>query len=577
MDNNPLVSVVVLGEASPPEQIDHFLTQVINEQTYKNLDILVVTLPRLDLESIQDKWNKTEHHVRFLEANPGVDLISMGTESAVGEIVFYKTCGTVVWYPYHIEAHLEEFRRDKKLGWALSHIEKRDRSRPQELLNAMGWRIDNPPKIEDVVIDEICHKIEIKPDWESMLVEKDEVGVMVPGMILKSWTEGDIKGAVPSEITLVQFVDPPGAQIIYQPALAPTAVREEVLDPGSSELKTRKYFPTLVGNSQLKDYNNQVRELIKDYQPKKIAIKRTIGLGDVIQVEPVIKKLKEKYNNAHITFFVGNSRGCADVAQYFEGVDEIIEIEEGAILHDILSSEPPKTENIIETEDGDLDVEEITAWTDDFELKFDLDLAYESRSDVTFVGGYCDVVGLEEKDVKKPQLTFKSKKPNLSGNYVVLCNEGSGWQGKEWNVEGWKRLGKIIQKMGYQVVETAQNPNYHLFENSIKTDGSFNDFLRYCQHAAAYIGADNGVMHVCATFDVPCFVVAGAAVPSKTYPKGDIQEITADNEFVGIKHKFFFRTDGPMFVPPNQEKCFDGLTIETVESEFNKFLKTKQL
>tara|TARA_R110000824_G_scaffold41627_9_gene123655 strand:- start:6810 stop:8543 length:1734 start_codon:yes stop_codon:yes gene_type:complete len=577
MDNNPLVSVVILGEASPPEQIDHFLTQVINEQTYKNLDILIVTLPRLDLEELQDKWNKTEHHVRFLEANPGPDLISMGQESAVGELVFYKTCGNIVWYPHHIEAHLEEFRRDKKIGWSLSHIEKRDRSRPQEFLNAMGWRIDNPPKIEDIIIDEICHKIEVKPDWESMLVKKDEVEVLVPGMLLKSWTDNDVKGVVPSEITLVQYVDPPGANVIAQPARDHTDVREKVLELDSGKSETYKQFPTLIGNFQMEGYNNKVRELIKDYQPKRIAIKRTIGLGDVIQTEPIVRELKKKYNNAHVTFFAGNSRGCTDVVRYFEGVDEVVEIEESAILHDVLSSEPPKIENIVETEDGDLDVKEVDAWTDDFELKFDLDLAYESRPDVTFIGGYCDVVGLEEKDVKKPQLTFKSKKPNLSGNYVVLCNEGSGWQGKEWDVAGWKRLGKIIQKMGYQIVETAQNPNYHLFENSIKTDGSFNDFLQYCQHAAAYIGADNGVMHVCATFDVPCFVVAGAAVPSKTYPKGDIYEVTADNEFVGTKHKFFFRTDGPMFVPPNQEKCFDGLTIEAVEEHFGKFIKAKKL
>ena len=36
MENNPMVSVVLLGEVSPPDQINHFLTQIVTEQTYKN-------------------------------------------------------------------------------------------------------------------------------------------------------------------------------------------------------------------------------------------------------------------------------------------------------------------------------------------------------------------------------------------------------------------------------------------------------------------------------------------------------------------------------------------------------------
>ena len=43
-------------------------------------------------------------------------------------------------------------------------------------------------------------------------------------------------------------------------------------------------------------------------------------------------------------------------------------------------------------------------------------------------------------------------------------------------------MAKVVQKLGYTLVETAQNKEYHLFENSIKTDGSFDQFLQYCQN-----------------------------------------------------------------------------------------------
>ena len=574
MNKESLVSVVLVGEASPPEQINHFITQIVNEQTHKNLDILVVTIPRDDLESLQDEWNEkaSGYTIRFLEAAPGLDLVAMGADSAMGEVVFYKSCGGSVWYPRHIEVHLEEFNKDKKAEWALSHIEKRDGNRPQEFLNALGWRIDVPPKIEEIILDEICHKVGLKVNWASMMKIQEGRQFIVPGMILRDWTKNNVPGIMPSEITVVLFEAPRGPENIAEPARK----ADEIIE-GMDEHVGRKQFPTIVGNSQYDTHNHQVWDAIKDYQPKKIAIKRTIGMGDVVQVEPIIRALKEKYNNAHITFFTSKTRSCIEVAKHFEGVDELIGIEEKQLIEDVLSMPPPETENIIEKDNGDLDVEKVPAWVDDFELKFDLDLAYESRIGSTFIGGYCHITRLSEDEMDKPKLTFTSERPNNVEKYVILCNEGSGWQGKEWDKEGWKRMGKIIQKLGYTIIETAQNSEYHLFENSVKTDGSIEQFLQYCQHASAYLGADNGVMHTCATFDIPCFVVAGAAVPSKTYPKGDIYEVTADNEFVGIKHKFFYRLDGPMFVPPNQEKCFDGLTIETVEEHFNKFIKTKRL
>ena len=582
MENNPMVSVVLLGEVSPPDQINHFLTQIVTEQTHKNLDILVVTTPRLDLEEIHNEWNEKEKEctVRFLEAGAGVDLISMGSDSAMGEIVFYKTCAGTVWYPRHIEVHVEEFRKNKKAKWGLSHIEKRDVDRPNDYLNLLGWRIDSPPEIPSIIVDEICHRVEIKPKWDSIMVEQDGQVKMVPGMVLRSWTEDEILGCTPDEITVVQWDKSPAADFITQPAKAADSAEEVTEKDKKGETIQYTKFPTIVGNSQLNTYNDAVRKAIGDYQPKRIAIKRTIGLGDVIQTEPIVKKLKEKYNNPHITFFTSKTRSCATVVKYFDGVDTIVELEESALLHDVIGSGPPKTEEIIETESGDLEIKETIAWKDDFELRFDLDLAYESRTDVTFIGGYCDVAGLSEEEVNKPNLTFTSKYPDsLTGSkYAILCNEGSGWAGKEWNKEGWKRMAKVVQKLGYTLVETAQNKEYHLFENSIKTDGSFDQFLQYCQHSSLYLGADNGTMHVCGTFDVPCFVVAGAALPSKTFPKADIHEVTApDNDLVGLKHRFFYRSDGPAFVPAGQEKCFEGLTVEHVEEELNNFLKSRKL
>ena len=577
-DNNKLVSVVLLGEALQLSQIEHYLKTITTEQTYQNLEILVVTVPRNDMEELADKeeWKNHKIPIRFLEANGGIDLIAMGCESAMGDYVFYKTCGAAAWYPHHIERHLEILEA-KNIEWCISQIERRDQKRPQELLNVLGWRIENPPKIEDLLIDEISHAHTLKPTWEDVLVRKGEQEIIVPGMLLKSWTENKINGGMADEITVVQWLDANAGQpkAIYQLAKTADQVIENVNEE-SSELEMTKIFPTVVGNLELQDHNKAVWNAIGDYQPKTIAVKRTIGMGDVIQTEPILSALKAKYPDSKLTFFTSQSRSCQAVAEYFGSVDEVIGIPEQSLTQDILNATPPSNEEVVEI-DGEMRVEKKEAWKTS-EINIDLDLAYESRQDSSFIGGYAEVAGMNEQDLSKPSLTFESETPTaVSGNYIVLCNEGSGWAGKEWNPESWKALGITLQKLGYQLVETAQNPNYHLFENSIKTDGSMEQFLQYCQHASAYVGADNGVMHVCATFNVPCFVVAGAAVPSKTYPNGDIFEVTADNEFVGCKHKFFYRTDGPAFVPPNQERCFEGLTDEYVGAQLQEFIKVKKL
>ena len=50
MENNPMVSVVLLGEVSPPDQINHFLTQIVTEQTHKNLELELLHLVGLRSE-----------------------------------------------------------------------------------------------------------------------------------------------------------------------------------------------------------------------------------------------------------------------------------------------------------------------------------------------------------------------------------------------------------------------------------------------------------------------------------------------------------------------------------------------
>ena len=54
-----------------------------------------------------------------------------------------------------------------------------------------------------------------------------------------------------------------------------------------------------------------------------IAVKRTIGLGDVILAQPIVAALKSSYLESRVTFFTSESRSCSKVVEYMPEVDRV--------------------------------------------------------------------------------------------------------------------------------------------------------------------------------------------------------------------------------------------------------------
>ncbi len=582
-----IVSVILLAEASPAEQINQHLQNIVS-QTYKNLDIIVSYISTNNLTDLIARWNETSFNIQWLPCPEGIELLNNAISKADGEYIFYKTVNPVIWYSRHIEHHIELFYDQKfKSLWSYSFLEYRNIKEQNQPINVAGYRIntDNILK-EQVLLDELVHHISVKPEWEKCIIKTQNNQIMfLPGMVFQNWKK--YRFVNPTEITITQWIDPQPQQQIVEigKPVSLNNVTEEVIETENGDLDVKVEFPTLVGNIQYEEHNNKILEKIEKIEPEKIktiAIKRTIGMGDVILTEPIFKVLRKKYPNAKITMYVGNSRGAKDIVKYFKSKpDEIIDIDENLIVQDYLY-----------TQKG-------------YDLRFDLDLSYESHLGFNYIDAYFKTIGLKEimvndgndnlemvkyvKDEEKiPQLEYIEERI-IKEKYVAVELAGSGWGGKELEIEKWKQVLHLFTiGQGYKIAFVSNQKTINEFALPVGNDNLFinsnNDFntmLNYLRYCEFFIGTDCGPMHIATGFGKKCFVINGSALSTKTSYSKNIYAVKNNNlTCLGCKHRQFLNDNGQgglTFVAKcentNQYQCMKDITTDYLLEEFAKFIK----
>jgi ADP-heptose:LPS heptosyltransferase len=561
-----LVSVVLLAEKQNKNDINSTIRDILS-QTYKNIEILVSYIKNDFVEELKKEW--IGKNIFWIEAGEGLDLIQKPSGRASGEYVFYKTINPVYWLPRHIESHITEMEFLKASSkWSYSFLELKA-SDIQEPLNNIGWRIDFP-KPEELLLDEICHTTNIKPDW-NLCVENNQ---FVIGKILPFFS--NYHTVHPKEISMRYFINtqPTKQQGFGGPAN--DNVSEEVVD-NNGELTIVKKLPTILGNIDFSIRNKQILALVENNDLiTKIAVKRTMGMGDVILIEPVIRALKSKYKNAKIDVYTSNYSGSHVAASLFEGINnlQIFDIEKGNPLGvDFLGSK------------------------DEYHLKFDLDLAYESRPGKRYVDAYLEACGFEEQITEKngelvvgyefddefltPKLKYEQGPLIINKKYVAVELAGSGWGGKEVAIEKWLPLIHKLKAEGYAIAYLSSQKPAELVEHDFINDNNdYNKLLNYLKYCEFYIGCDNGPMHIATAFNKKCFIFNGAALSEKTTASKKVYGFKLPNlDCLGCKHKIFFEkteNNGITFVPncknTEQYKCSKDMTAELIISEFEKFL-----
>ena len=267
-DDQTLVSVILITEDATDEDVFNTFKN-ITEQTHKKIDIIISTF-REDIDDLKEKCAKLHLDVRWAQQGPGKDFLSDILELVDGEIIFYKTVNNCLWFPRHIQSHIESFNKDTGTKWALSHVEKRNIDQHDNPYNTLSFRIDNPPHPDNITLDEICHYKDLKVDWGACLVQKDDVPLFYPGYAVKQWITDQARGTIPAEITVIQWEKIGGAgpneqelEEFYKQVGTPasTEIKEEPIETDEG-IEIKRVLPTVVGNRHFKEYTDSILEVI---------------------------------------------------------------------------------------------------------------------------------------------------------------------------------------------------------------------------------------------------------------------------------------------------------------------------
>ena len=117
-----------------------------------------------------------------------------------------------------------------------------------------------------------------------------------------------------------------------------------------------------------------------------------------------------------------------------------------------------------------------------------------------------DILGLEFKEINHG-LNFKPGKRPIDSKYVVFGPQSTAGC-KEWPIENWESLTKMVRNLGYEVVILSLN-DYNIKDTINVTSRDWNDIFNCLYHSEFFIGLSSGLSWVNWSLNKQTIMIAG--------------------------------------------------------------------
>lgn len=270
------------------------------------------------------------------------------------------------------------------------------------------------------------------------------------------------------------------------------------------------------GNHSFQNFNRQyffnkwvnsgrIDDLVTDKRRSKpeirnVLLKRSGAHGDVLLAAAVAPALKKKHN-CNILFVTD----CPEVLKGNPYVDRIL-------THSQISERQ-------------------------FQVYYDLDMAYEYRPFSNVLNAYAELVGVKTEDCK---LHLQSEPiGEISGNFITLHVGNTNWKGRNWTKENFSLLSQEIQKLGYRVALIGRDNDFAVScDIDLRGKTTIAQLASVIKRSTLFVGIDSFPMHVAQAVGTPGVCFFGCVNPDTRIVNDNMHGITAKSlPCLGCHHR----------------------------------------
>lgn len=262
-----------------------------------------------------------------------------------------------------------------------------------------------------------------------------------------------------------------------------------------------------------------------------IVIKRDGAMGDVFLVTPIIRAIKSLHPKSPIYF----ETACPEVLlnnPYIQSVGR----------------------NVGRSSEAQV---------------FDLNMAYENRTNTHYVDAYADVLGVKpvsrvpEIYLTADDVSWGKKVPAKS---VAIFPGPTRWDGRDWPIDRWQYIARLLRQSGYNVIVLGTKFIGH-FEGcaDLRSKTTIHQSAAIIKACDAMITIDSFPLHLAQAVGTPTLGLFGISAPEYVLTSDLAVGVCGDRslENFGLRHK----RPGVTYIPEGRE-TMESITVDQVIEGF---------